>query len=195
MNNRQRGSRFFQSSSSSESSEEDETLPLSKSEVKKTTSFYLLQCRAAMSGKNIDWVKLLNSLTMLAQKIIKTSTVAREDLCIAGLRLCQHIELLVQSDAFPQDRHERRRILSPSQAKASIALMKKYPDYLQVVRDSCKLEVPSELFHESAKSTLDDLERHLITNPLSAIPIELLNTFNLVCCLQVWQRILLTLPG
>ncbi|CCG82717.1 protein of unknown function [Taphrina deformans PYCC 5710] len=117
---------------------------------------------------------------MLAQKISKTSATAREDICIASLRLCQCVELLVQSDVFPQDRQERRRILNASQAKASIALLKKYPDYLQVVRDNVKQDVPNELFHESARPTLDGLERHLMTNPLSPIPIELLNTFNLL---------------
>lgn len=177
-----RQSRFYESSSSSAESDEGD-LVVTRSESKKTIGFYILQCRSAFYSKEVDWSKLLTSLSMLAQKANKSSATMRPDWSVASLRLCHQVECLLQGEDFPQDRQTRRRILNASQAKASIALQKKYSSFLDSIRDvysQADSLLPDELFADSAQHTLDGLERHFISHPLSPIPIELINTFNIV---------------
>lgn len=176
-------SRFYVSSSSSSSSSDadDEQLPITKAEAKKTIGFYVLQSRAAMNNRNaVDYAKLLHSLTVLASKL-KASKHYNQDLVITCMRLCYQVQVLLESQDFPSDRHTRRKVLNAVQAKASLALTQKHDELLEYIRSllHCKI-LPEEVYTESARTTLDDLERHLISNPLSPIPIELLNTFNLV---------------
>lgn len=172
-------SRFYESSSSSSSDSADD-LPTTKAEAKKTVGFLVLQARAAFGGKELDFVKLLNALLALSQKV-KTLRHSNSDLKVACLRLCHQVQSVLQSEQFPQDRHSRRRVLSASQAKASLALQQKHELYISLILSHVDhITLPDEMYTASAKSTLDALERHLITSPLAAIPLELLNTFNLV---------------
>lgn len=176
-------SKFYvsSSSSSSDSDADDEQLPITKAEAKKTIGFYVLQTRTAMNNRNaVDYAKLLHSLTILASKL-KASKHYGEDLVVTCLRLCHQVQSLLESQDFPSDRHTRRKVLNAVQAKASLALTQKHGEMLESIRSLLRFKLlPQELYTESARTTLDDLERHLISNPLSPIPIELLNTFNLV---------------
>lgn len=169
-------SKFYESSSSASSSESD-ALPETRSQAKKTIGFYVLQARSNMHAQ--DYAKVFKAISMIAQKCQTASNVGT-DLRIACLRVCHQVEMFLGDDTFPQDRHARRRVLSASQAKASLSLQQKHVEILAIIRTRFNCIVPREVYTESAKPTLDALEKHLIVNRLSPIPLELLNTFELV---------------
>ena len=108
------------------------------------------------------------------------------ELRTASLRLCRQIRTLLDSEAFPKDRHARRRVLNAAQAKASLVLQQKHDAILSAIESHFSTQLPQELYSEAAKPTLDNLERHLLMNPLNPSPIELLNTFNLVSRIAIF---------
>lgn len=168
-------SKFYATSSSSSS--DSEIVPESKAQAKKTIGFYVLQARSSMHTR--DYAKILKAVLMISQKCQAKSGVSTE-LRVACLRLCRQVERYIEDEQYPHDRHVRRRVLSAGQAKAALSLQQKHVEIVSNIRSRLSCSVPEEMYSESAKSMLDNLERHLISNPLRPIPLEMLNTFELV---------------
>lgn len=180
-----RPSKFFESSSSS-GSESEASLPETRAEAKKTIGFCVVQVRASIHAQ--DYVKILKSLSMISQKCQHAKVICQH-LKITSLRLCHQVQRFLDSEDYPDNRHSRRRVLNAAQARASLILQQKFEALVNPIRSRFQtFVIPRELYMESARLTLDAFEKHLIVNPLAPIPLELLNTFNLVST-YTWRNL------
>lgn len=181
--------RHYDSSSSSSESESDgsndsNSVPVTASDVKKSPAFYVFQCRYAIRTQAADYSKLLKSLISLDTKLSNSPSRCKREvgLGIACLRLCNQIRNVMASDDYPIDRQLRRHLRSSDQAKASIILQQKGDQLLTTIeRRFTGLRIPQEFFAPDATETLNNLEKYLLAEGSPPIPIEILNTFQLVC--------------
>ena len=171
------------SSSSTSESNTDESSVQVQYGHEKSIKHLLLQSRYAMSRRIVDYEKLLKSLTLLATKLERrhSSKSLSTVLKIATSRLCHQVRRCLESESFPVLRQDRRLLKSSGQAKACLALQQRGDQLVSVLEQACDISLPREMIAESSEVMLNDLERFMLDHPLRAIPLELLNTFEIIC--------------